>query len=78
MIGRIFSNDKEVNLLRLAAEKSDIKSIQELIKSKNIDVNWQDQEGFTALHAASYKDHVKAVKALLEAQDIKVNGIANF
>jgi len=50
---------------RDAAENGDLDKVKGLIKS--VDVNETDEYGFTALHMASEKGHIKVVEELLAA-----------
>ena len=56
-----------------AAYDNDLEKVKELLKDQNIDVNFQDIFGYTALIWASRKDHLEIVKELLKQPNINVN-----
>jgi len=59
--------------LLYACEIGYLKRVKELLKHKDIDVNYQDKEGYTSLMSASYSERTEIVKELLEHKDIDVN-----
>lgn len=81
-------NDEGETLLMLSCKKGDYETVNILLKNKNIDVNLQDNKGYTALMYASCSGEIylsptgwtentsnyqKIVKMLLRVNDINVN-----
>lgn len=59
--------DTPVYELAMAAQKNDVKKIEELVKSKKFDPDYKEKEfGTTVLMAAIYHGKYKAVEALLK------------
>lgn len=54
--------------LHLAALSGELKHVIHLIEKLNVDVNWVDQSGNTALMFAAWKGHAHIVKYLLKKQ----------
>jgi hypothetical protein len=45
----------------------------DLLLTNNADLNWQDEDGYTALHWAVDREYLEVVERLLESEDICVN-----
>ncbi|XP_018897750.2 transient receptor potential cation channel protein painless isoform X1 [Bemisia tabaci] len=61
--------------LHFAVELSDIKTLQYLLDSPNIDVNILDNTGGTVLHSACRLEKLDQVKTLLNHRKIRVNAL---
>lgn len=61
-----------------AAKSGDDKKVQKLLQMEGIDVNVQDETGWTPLHMSASLGHDKCVAVLLTSPDIKVNARENF
>ncbi|XP_020208274.1 ankyrin-1 [Cajanus cajan] len=62
---RLFDVLRLGDKLCVAARKGEVRSIQKLL-DKGAGMNGRDQNGWTALHRASFKGRVEAVRALVE------------
>jgi len=57
-----------------AVKSRDVVKVSSLLKDHpGLDVNWTNEEQWSALHMASYKDHADIVEVLLEHPHINVN-----
>ena len=54
-------------MLISAAEENNIEQLKALLSQKDIDVNFQNRIGDTALIYAAYKGHIECVKVLIKA-----------
>ena len=77
---KYFIDEKGANLKTIQDDELFIRAAQEGHKEivaylieKEIDINQQDNKGFTALMHASNEGHKEIVKLLLEHRDIQVN-----
>ena len=61
------TTDDDNKKLIYAARICDIETIERLLKQKNIDINFGDKDGETALMIASKNGHTEGVKELLRA-----------
>ena len=61
-----------------AAEDGKVDDVKEIIRQHpNININWCNDKGWTALHNASLKGHVDVCKVLIEHKHIRVNAVDN-
>ena len=57
-----------------AAEQGDVEAVSTLLRDHpEINVNWQDESHWTALHVSSRFGHPEVVKLLLAHPDIDAN-----
>ena len=62
-----------------AAEEDRIEDIEALLRDNpDLDVNWEDGNGWAALHCASIKGHADVVQLLLGHSFIEVNARDNY
>jgi ankyrin repeat protein len=47
--------------------------VQMLLQNENIQINQQDNDGYTALIEASFEGHTEIVQMLLQNENIKIN-----
>lgn len=55
-----------VQKLLSGAEKGDLETVKEILKTNPLIVNKTDSDGYTALHRASYSGHLEMVELLLQ------------
>ena len=65
--------EEKIERLLDAVNEGDIKTVQELLKDKSIDINAKDEHGRTALLSASHSGHKEIVELLLNHPNIDVN-----
>ena len=51
-----------------SSEYGEIKKVKEFLKDKNLDINFQDRRGYTALHSSSLNGHIEIVKLLIASR----------
>jgi len=65
--------DKKYKLFILAAEEGHLKIVKSVLNDPDIDINYKDDLGFTALMCAAEQGHKEVTKLLLSRSDIKIN-----
>ena len=75
--GRLFASDIGNESLFEAAKKGNLETVQTILDLNNIDINFKDWHGRTALGWAAFKGHVNVVQALVNHKDIQVNVAEN-
>lgn len=64
---------EHVNALLQAAEEGDFKLVKGLLDDGNIDINYQDENGWTALHHAVFSKSVEVIGFLLNEPEIDIS-----
>ena len=65
-------NDKEYALIS-AAMRGDLEETKELLSNPNINVNFCDEKGNSALHWAAYFDEIEVLELLINSPNIDLN-----
>lgn len=72
-IRRDFDYTEQLQALLRAAEEGDFKLVKGLLDDGNIDINYQDENGWTALHHAVFSKSVEVVSYLLNEPEIDLS-----
>lgn len=73
-----FNGKEKCELINECKRGSNINKVKRILNNTNIDVNYQDKEGKTALMYASEKGYTDIVEELLNRKDININLKDNF
>lgn len=65
-------------LHRMVEFNEDAGSLQALLEREDVDVNWRNKDGLTALHVAALRDREVVVRVLMSREDLDVNATAAF
>ena len=72
-IRRDFDYTEQLQALIRAAEEGDFNLVKGLLDDGNIDINYQDENGWTALHHAVFSKSVEVVGFLLSEPEIDLS-----
>lgn len=77
-IRRDFDYTEQLQALHRAAEEGDFKLVKGLLDDGNIDINYQDENGWTALHHAVFSKSVEIIGFLLNEPEIDLSVTDNL
>lgn len=79
-VKKFMSNNKnDINSLLIFAIKNNfLQTFMTLIENPEIDINTQDEDGYTTLHCAVLSGNINIVKLLLEKENIVANSTDNL